>query len=80
MKESVSALYLKRVESDEWRPGWAKVLHQEESRRPVPVSYTYISELLCLKMCGMALIMVILILVLCLMLQLLVKRTSLVPI
>lgn len=40
MKQSVSALYLQRVESDEWRPGWAKVLHQEESRRPVPVSYT----------------------------------------
>lgn len=41
MKKSVCALYLKRVGSDDWRPGWVKVLHQEDSGRAVPVSYTF---------------------------------------
>ncbi|KAJ0102133.1 hypothetical protein Patl1_06212 [Pistacia atlantica] len=41
MKKSVCALYVKRVGSDEWRPGWIKVVHQEENGRAVPVSYTF---------------------------------------
>ncbi|KAK4835353.1 hypothetical protein QYF36_008756 [Acer negundo] len=41
MEQSVCALYLKRVGSDEWRPGWVKVFHQDNGGRQVQVSYTF---------------------------------------
>lgn len=41
MKQKVCALFLKRVGSDEWRPGWVKVLHQEKGGRAVQVSYKF---------------------------------------
>ncbi|KAJ9175603.1 hypothetical protein P3X46_014144 [Hevea brasiliensis] len=41
MKQSVCSLYLKKVGSDDWRPGWVKVLHQEGNGHLVPVSYTF---------------------------------------
>ncbi|KAL5800142.1 hypothetical protein ACOSQ4_033026 [Xanthoceras sorbifolium] len=41
MKQSVCALYLKRVGSDGWRPGWVKVFHQEKGGREVQISYNF---------------------------------------
>jgi hypothetical protein len=41
MKQSVCSLYLKKVGTDDWRPGCVKVLHQESSGALVPVSYVF---------------------------------------
>ncbi|EEF37314.1 conserved hypothetical protein [Ricinus communis] len=42
MKQSICSLYLKKVGSDNWRPGWVKVLHQEGSNgHLVQVSYMF---------------------------------------
>ncbi|XP_021906449.1 embryo-specific protein ATS3A-like [Carica papaya] len=41
MKQSVCSLYLKRVGSDGWRPGWVKLFKQEKEGRAMPVSYMF---------------------------------------
>lgn len=41
MSQRVCSLYLKRVGSDDWRPGRVKVLHQQDGSRVVPVSYVF---------------------------------------
>lgn len=42
MSKWVCSLYLKRFGSDGWRPGWVKVLHQENGEGdPLPVSYKF---------------------------------------
>lgn len=48
MKQGVCSLYLKKVGSDNWRPGWVKALHQEDIGHLEPVSY--ILECLCQTM------------------------------
>lgn len=40
MREKVCSLYLKKVGSDNWRPGWVKV-HQQDSNGVVHVSYVF---------------------------------------
>lgn len=49
MTQRVCSLYLKKVGSDDWRPGWVKVLHRQDGGHVVPVSYmfyfrTYVPE------------------------------------
>lgn len=41
MSTRVCSLYVKKVGSDDWRPGWMKVLHQQDGGREVPVSYVF---------------------------------------
>ncbi|KAK9282686.1 hypothetical protein L1049_010906 [Liquidambar formosana] len=41
MSQKVCSLYLKRIGSDGWRPGWVKVLHQPDGGQAVPVSYMF---------------------------------------
>ncbi|XP_059458461.1 embryo-specific protein ATS3B-like [Corylus avellana] len=44
MRQRVCSLYLKKVGSDDWRPGWVKVLHHQDpddGGDAVPVSYMF---------------------------------------
>ena len=41
MSQRVCSLYLKKVGSDNWRPGWVKVLHTQDGGHVVPVSYMF---------------------------------------
>lgn len=41
MSSRVCSLYLKKVGADEWRPGWVKVLHQQDGGHEEPVSYVF---------------------------------------
>ncbi|GLJ24167.1 hypothetical protein SUGI_0461040 [Cryptomeria japonica] len=41
MQRGICYLYLKRVGADEWRPGWAKVLHKKSDGVVSPVSDTF---------------------------------------
>ncbi|GLT54911.1 hypothetical protein SLA2020_280690 [Shorea laevis] len=41
MRQRVCSLYLKKVGSDNWRPGWVKVLHRKDGGEAVPVSYMF---------------------------------------
>jgi len=41
MSRRVCSLYLKKVGSDDWRPGWVKVLHRQDGGHAEPVSYTF---------------------------------------
>lgn len=44
MRQRVCSLYLKKVGSDDWRPGWVKVLHNQDPDAggdAVPVSYMF---------------------------------------
>ncbi|KAM5556181.1 embryo-specific protein ATS3A [Rosa sericea] len=40
MSSRVCSLYVKKVGSDDWRPGWVKVLHRQDGGQ-VPVSYVF---------------------------------------
>lgn len=39
--QGVCSLYFKKVGSDDWRPGWVKVLHKVGDGHLVPVSYVF---------------------------------------
>ena len=57
VSDKVCSLYLKKVGSDAWRPGWVKV-HQQEGGHVVQVSYMFYFRTFCQKMYGMASIIV----------------------